>query len=258
MNQAAPWLAFEQPLNERVRTFLRLETLFAQHAHFCEDASEWGVRATLHTLLDILTLVSRSDLKGEVVKELVEQHGALTRLSSRDDVDQARLRTTLHEIDTATNALNSLTSQFAQQTLRDNEFLVSILNRASIPGGTCGFDLPMLHHWLGMPDGHARRDLQAWFADLRAYRQAIDVYLKLLRASTEAQDDFAPGGIYVYTPHATYSLVRVLVRADSGIFPEISAGRHRFSIRFMQCRDVNQRPVQTLADVPFRLQCCAL
>lgn len=252
------WLAFEQPLNERVRTFLRLETLFAQYAHHAQDDSEWGLRASLHCLLDILTLVSRSDLKGEIVKELSEQHATLTQLAAREGVDQDRLRRTLNEIDSAMNALNSLTSQFAQQTLRDNEFLVSILNRATIPGGTCGFDLPLLHHWLALPHDRARKDMHAWFADLGAFDEAIRVYLRLLRASTDAAEHRAANGIYVYSPDRIYALVRVLMPRASGIFPEISAGRHRFSIRFLHCSDVNQRPMAVEGDVTFRLQCCVL
>lgn len=251
-------IAFEQPLNERVRTFLRLETLFAQYAHHDDDASEWGLRASLHCLLDILSLVSRSDLKGEVVKELVEQHAALKKFAERDGVDQTRLKKTLQEIDEVVNALSSLSSQFAQQTLRDNEFLVSILNRASIPGGTCGFDLPMLHHWLGLPDARARRDLRAWYADLDALDRAIRMYLQLLRVSTDTVNCTAEQGMHVITPERTYSLVRVVVAADARCFPEISAGRHRFSIRFMNSSDVNQRPIPSDGDIPFQLQCCVL
>ena len=47
-------------------------------------------------------------------------------------------------------------------------------------------------------------------------------------------------------------------RGRAGVYPEISAGRHRFTVRFMNQRDVNTRPVQTGVDVPFQLQCCAL
>lgn len=252
------WLAFEQPLNERIRTFLRLETLFAQYSHHAQDNSEWGLRATLHRLLDVYSLVSRSDFKGEVVKELSDQHHQLKQLADAAGVDQSLLQRTLHEIDTVINALNALSSQFAQQQLRDNEFLVSILNRAAIPGGTCGFDLPLLHHWLALPEDRARRDLEAWFADLEPFERAITLYLQLLRSSTVAQDCTAEQGVYVYSPERAFSLVRVLVARDAPVYPEISAGRHRFSIRFMECTDVNQRPQSSEAHIHFRLQCCEL
>jgi len=254
----AAQLAFEQPLNERVRTFLRLETLFAQYNYHAGDDSEWGLRASLNCLLDILSVVSRSDLKGEIVKELGEQHAKLTHLATREGVDQSRLKSTLDEIDQVLNALNSLSSQFAQQVLRDNEFLMAILNRASIPGGTCAFDLPLLHRWLALPNGRARKDLQAWAAGLDAFDAAIALYLRLLRASTDPVRQRGESGMFVYQPERTYALVRVLLDAGSAVFPEISAGRHRFSIRFMLCSDVNQRPVAATTDIDFQLQCCVL
>ena len=83
MTDSGPTVVYEQPLNERVRTFLRLEFLFAQHHHHRADRTHWGVRATLRALLDIFTIVSRSDLKTEILKELSEQHGTLSRLQQR-------------------------------------------------------------------------------------------------------------------------------------------------------------------------------
>src|ERR1041384_579668 len=135
-------IAFEQPLNERVRTFLRLEFLFAQQKHHRNDRSAWGVRATLHALLDILTLVSRSDIKAEIIKELNDQHAALSRLKARPGVDPGRLNAVLTEINTALNGMQGLNAQFIASALRDNEFLISVLHRSTIPGGTCVFDLP--------------------------------------------------------------------------------------------------------------------
>ena len=45
---------FEQPLNERMRTFLRLDFLYNQALHHNEMASPWGSRAAMASLIDIL------------------------------------------------------------------------------------------------------------------------------------------------------------------------------------------------------------
>ena len=91
VSQAGESIAFEQPLTERVRTFLRLEFLFGQHEHHRRDHSEFGVRATLHTMLDTLVVLSRSDLKNDILKELTDQHTHLTRLAARPNIDRDRL-----------------------------------------------------------------------------------------------------------------------------------------------------------------------
>ena len=59
--------------------------------------------------------------------------------------------------------------------------------------------------------------------------------------STQPANEVAKGGMFVYTPQSEFELVRVLVNAEAGVYPEISAGRHRFTVRFMAQRDVNTR-----------------
>ena len=71
-------IIYEQPLNERIRAFLRLEFLFAQSAQHLRDDSQWGSRCTLSSLLDILSIFGRTDLKTEVLKELERHSSTLT------------------------------------------------------------------------------------------------------------------------------------------------------------------------------------
>lgn len=256
MSESAATVVFEQPLTERVRTFLRLEFLFNQHAHFRADGSEFGARVTLQSLLDILVVLSRTDLKNEILKELVDQHGALTRLASKPGVDPERLRDTLAELVSAQSALQQ-TTPFAVTALRGNDFLISVLNRSSVPGGATAFDLPTYHHWLSRPN-QVEHDLASWYGEIRPYQQAIALYLRLLRNSTQAQSAMAAGGMYVHSPSGPCSLLRVTVSTKLSVYPEISAGRHRFSVRFMHLADVHGRPHQIAEDVPFSMQCCNL
>lgn len=251
-------VAFEQPLTERVRTFLRLEHLFAQHAHHREDHTSYGARATLQALLDLLVVIGRSDLKNEILKELSDQHVHLTRLAAKPGVDQERLREVLGGITQVVSAMQQLATQFASSLLRGNDFLVSVHNRSGIPGGTCAFDLPHYHYWLSQPYELARRDLDAWFRDLRPFEQAVNLFLNLLRNSVEGEVVVARGGMYVHAPQPSCTLLRVVVPVEAGVYPEISAGKHRFTVRFMTARDVNARSHQATADVSFMMQCCGL
>ncbi|HUP90774.1 MAG TPA: cell division protein ZapD [Solimonas sp.] len=258
MSQGSESVTFEQPLSERVRTFLRLEFLFAQHRHHRADKTPFGARATLHCLLDILMVISRSDLKNEILKELSDQHGHLTRLAAKPGVDQERLKSVLAEITQAVNGMQQLATQFANSLLRGNDFLGAVLNRYSIPGGTCAFDLPQYHFWLSQPYEHLRRDLDVWYADLRPFELAINLYLKMLRNSVPATPMRAAAGICVHSPQGACVLLRVSVPVEAGVYAEISAGKHRFTVRFMEARDVNGRSHQAAGDIPFEMQCCAL
>jgi len=75
---------------------------------------------------------------------------------------------------------------------------------------------------------------------------------------TQASDHVAESGIFLHTPQSTYPLIRVLIPVAADVYPEISAGKHRISIRFMALDDVNQRNAQAQAAIPFRLQLCSL
>lgn len=251
-------VTFEQPLSERVRSFLRIEFLCGLYKHHRNDHSEIGARASVQTLLDILTVLSRSDLKNEVIKELSDQHAALTRLAARPDVDAARLQDVLTELAQALNSMQQLATQFAASLLRGNDFLIALHHRSGITGGTCGFDLPAYHHWLSQPYDLIKRDLDAWYADVKPFEKGIGLYLRLLRNSVEPKTHTARGGMFVDVPQAACALLRVTIPMESRLYPEISAGKHRFTIRFMQTGDISHRSLQSTADTTFDMQCCAL
>lgn len=258
MVQGNTSVSFEQPLTERVRTFLRLEFLFGLYKHHRADTSEAGARASLQALLEILTVLSRADLKNEVLKELSDQHAALTKLIARPGVDTTRLNEVLAELALALNGMQQLATQFAASLMRGNDFLIALFNRTGIPGGTCGFDLPAYHLWLSQPYEQMKRDLDAWYANVRPFEKAITLYLRLLRNSVEPKSHVAHGGMFVDVPQPACVLLRVTVPAEARTYPEISAGKHRFTVRFMKAGDVNSRSQQCTGDISFLMQCCAL
>ena len=79
-------LIFEQPLNERMRTFLRLDFLYNQALHHNERASPWGSRAAMASLIDILAITTRGDVRSDVLKELESHLATLNEFQSRPGV----------------------------------------------------------------------------------------------------------------------------------------------------------------------------
>lgn len=249
-------IVFEQPLSERVRTFLRLEFLFQQRRHHALDDSHTGTRAALQSLLDVLSLTTRSDLKSEVIKEIQDQQTILTRAPNLLQGMEVRLAFT--RLTDALKNVQKLPSHFAGSSLRSHEFLDAIAKRSAIPGGAAPFDLPALHRWLAEPPIRIRADLERWFAHFAPYENAIAICLDVLRHCGVDEVLVAEGGVHLHTPKAAHQLLRVKVSSDSGLYPEISAGRYRYSLRFMQQPDVDSRAQQVTQNVPFQLQCCLL
>ena len=60
-------------MSERLRTFLRLEFLYQNFSFNLEQGSEWGSRVVLGSMLDIVAILGRGDVRGDVLKELERQ-----------------------------------------------------------------------------------------------------------------------------------------------------------------------------------------
>ncbi|WP_126453540.1 cell division protein ZapD [Sulfuriflexus mobilis] len=252
-------ICYEQPLNERIRTFLRLEHLFLQARYWLDGDSIWHSRAVLDTLFDIQNVFGRADLRSELIKEL-ERHAAnLGKLINNPNVDNAALNTVLDELDVLIDRLHSINGQPGQK-LRNNDFLSSIRQRSSIAGGDCAFDLPAYHQWLQYPVAHRTANLNQWMSEFDSIRDAVFMILSLIRDSATASPHVAEAGFYQQSldTNVAYQLIRVMVPAEQVCFAEISAGKHRFTLRFMQNDALESRARQCEDDIHFHLACCVL
>lgn len=251
------FIVYEHPLNERIRTMLRLEHLFRQAAHFQFEASPWGSRVFIATLLDILDIFSRGDFKTELLKELERSTTNLRGLLEYPNVDHERLGTILRALETLVDNIHAMKSQPGQE-LKDDEFITTIRQRSSIPGGTCDFDLPAYHRWLEGSIEKRHADHKRWFATLDPIRQAIELLLKMIRNSAEPQTLTTPDGNYQrqLDNAIPYQMLRVMLQNEAPYYAEISGSKHRFSIRFM--RPGNGRAIAVGEAVQFKLSICSL
>ncbi len=253
---------YEQPLNERMRTLLRVEFLLRQYAALADQSDEWSGRGALAALLDLLDLLTRTDLRSELLKEADRIRAALAPLVSNPMVDTSRLQTVLDELAEASTKLQGRGSPL-EQFLRDHELLRAVKQRIHVPAGTCGFDLPVLHHWLQRSAAERQPQWQQWHDQLSDLRHAMELILRLVRESGVTRHEQAVGGFYQQNgtddDSAPVQLLRVLLPTEATLYPDISAGRQRFTIRFMQpVAEGADRPVQSSETVDFLLSRCAL
>ena len=249
---------YEQPLNERMRSFLRLEHLFKQAAYTLRGYSIWDSRSTLTSITSILDLLSRNDLKTELLKELERQEKTLSALADLPGVDKEQLSNILKQIQTSQQNILNFDGQLGQN-IRDHEILNSLRQRSSIVGGTCDFDIPYLHYWLQQPPEYRIEKLEYWLEMLELISHPISLILDITRESSTPLNTIAEAGFYQQNidSNQPVQLIRVGLPQNSECFPEISAGKQRFSIRFMLPQDEN-RPIQSSDDINFQLICCAL
>jgi cell division protein ZapD len=250
-------LVFEQPLNERMRTFLRLDFLYNQALYHNEKASQWGSRAAVGSLIDILAITTRSDVRSEVLKEIERHLAQLTEFENKSGVDGSRLRALINNLSRLRSALSAAGGTFVQP-LRDSEFLAAIKHRSAIPGGTCEFDLPDYFFWLNQDAGSRTQAFNEWLALLRPLCDAVAEVLWLTRQNGRSRKEVAAGGTFAinFDRDTPLQLLRICVPADSGIYPEISGSHHRCSVRFLRWNGLASRPSQAEGDIPFQLITC--
>lgn len=251
-------IIYEQPLNERMRTYLRLEHLFRQAAYTLRGFSVWDSRATVNAIINILEIVSRGELKAETLKELDRLYGALSRLQDMPGVDREQLGSILSQLSTTQGELHALQGQPGQR-LRDNELLGSLRQRSTITAGDCSFDLPGYHFWLQQDPEIRIANLEEWYEDLNTIHKPISLILGILREASDATDISAEKGFYQQSldSQSPVQMLRVTLDGNANCYPEISGGKHRFSIRFVR-PDSRGHPVQADETVDFRLTCCTL
>lgn len=252
-------ITYEQPLNERVRTFLRLEFLFDIVKQRSQNQSESDSRVMISTMLDIIDLLSRSDLKSELIKELEKHASSLNCLRENPNVDQQRLNRILSDINQQLIQLHDPAFQPGAM-IKNNDLITSVKQRSTIPGGSCSFDLPGFHYWLNNSDINRKELLEELYTDLTVIGQSVDLSLHMLRSSANPSRETAESGFFQKPIESELpcQLIRVVLSKTCQYYPEISGGKHRFTIRFMQQEDSYERPTQLTENVEFELHCCSL
>jgi cell division protein ZapD len=249
---------FEQPLNERLRTFLRLDFLYSQSLYHNDKASSWGSRAAMASLLDMLAIATRGDVRSDVLKELERHLAKLHEYQNHPGIDAVRLRALMSNLLRLRADLSAAGVAWLQP-LRDSEFLAAIKHRSAIPGGTCEFDLPDYYFWLNQSDAVRMATFVRWQGLLRPLCDAIAELLWLTRQNGRSSAELARGGVFNvnFDRETPYQLLRVTLPPGTALYPEISGSHYRCSMRFLEWSDIDSRPKQTDVDVPFTLTCCA-
>jgi cell division protein ZapD len=249
-------ILYEYPLNERIRTYLRLEHLFLRLTELVARDSALDHHHALTTLFEIMDVGARADLKSDVLKDLDKQKHTLGAYRGNPAIAESVLDQVIGQLDNGFQALSSQPGK-AGQSLTENDWLMSIRSRVGIAGGTCEFDLPAYYAWQHRTTAQRRHDLGLWTGTLTPLADSIHLLLKLLRDSGSPQKVVAVGGQFQQNlPQVrTFQLLRLALESALELIPEISGNRLMVSIRLMR-HGADDRLHANSDDTAFELALC--
>lgn len=251
-------IRYEYPLNERVRTLLRLEDLFGRLYWLVEGEHPYSHHAALVTLFEIADVTARGDLKTDLLQELERQRSALSALRGNPDVEQARLDGVLQEIDQAHAGIHRLAGRIGQH-MKEDEWLTAVRQRAIIPGGLCEFDLPAYHRWQHEPADSRRVNLHQWLEPMLPVRSGLDIVLRLMRESCRPGMQQSINGVYqqmLESGSRPAQMIRIGLEEEFRCVPEISANKYMLNIRFVRIQPGESKVC--VDSIPFELTFCTL
>ena len=249
-------ISYDFPLNERVRTMLRLEDLFQRITRFISSSESADHHAALSVLFEILEVASRADLKSEILQELERQKKILNALHNNPQISEEALDAVLGELENNSTQLLEMNGKIGQH-LRDDEWLMGIKQRACIPGGVCEFDLPSYHYWQHQSALTRRANLDAWITPFLPLQNGIAILLKLLRESGKLHHFVAHQGTFQQMQGGRVAqLLRITLDQTLPCIPEVSANKYALNIRFVAANFTAKTSLYE-HDVEFDLTFCS-
>ena len=252
-----PVILYEYPLNERIRTYLRLGHLFGRLEQLTLRDGALDHHFALTTLFEVLEATSRADLKSDVLRDIEKQKKNIASWRGNPAISESTLDAVLAQLQESFDHLSGQRVKPGSDVLA-HEWLMSVRSRNAIPGGTCEFDVPVYHAWQQGSAEQRRADLQQWTASLAPLAHAVNLLLRLLRDSGQPQKVIATGGHFqqMLPQGSAFQLLRLSTDEASGLVPEISANRMMVAIRLLRPQPDGSL-VQVHEDATLELALCA-
>ncbi|TNF91664.1 MAG: cell division protein ZapD [Gammaproteobacteria bacterium] len=245
---------YEFPLNEFIRTSLKIDYLHRFLDTQCENPGEPEMRNLVSRTLELYTLIARPELKNEMIKEVEKRLKRLDNLRHIKSINHAVLRQTTARMSTAIQELRSVNASSFSAPLP--HLIDSVKQRLSIPGGQFDFDLPAYKYWLTADKKRFQNEIREVISSLRPITHSAALLIELLRGSATAQTLIAENGLYQISENRNCDMLIIGLNDKLNLFPEISGGKHRVYLRFLEFNDIYNKPQQSMNTIEFELTCC--
>tara|TARA_B100001564_G_scaffold251916_1_gene214105 strand:- start:871 stop:1644 length:774 start_codon:yes stop_codon:yes gene_type:complete len=246
---------YEEPVQEKVRKFLKIEYLFDRIFYFKNKEDRKDNYNALLALSQLYEILARSDIKSELIREIELHNTYFNKIKkvAEAHADQSKLNSVLEKQDLLLKLIYNVESNYLDYIDDDTLCKTIIKNCFST------LQPSSIEFWLTRDIVLRETQIDLWLEPLLFIKKSVDFILEIIRKSAIFNDKLAEKGFYIekLDPKKNILLVRVTLTSDLYYYPQISVGKQRLNIMFMSKDDKNNL-IRYKDDVPFILTTCIL
>ncbi|MEL0257884.1 MAG: cell division protein ZapD [Gammaproteobacteria bacterium] len=240
---------YEQPVDERIRKFLRFENIYMKINNHKDIDSKYDAYSVLLNISELFINLTRSEIKRDLISEIETHKVRYQEYIKFDGADKIKLNSIMEKQNAILKTLHDLEANYLNVLKRD-ELLQTIIKHINT---SCAD----LEYWLSRDHDFRKNQINLWLELIKPIENSIFFCLDLLRKSTEILEITAKDGMYLFKmdTEKKIRLLRVTMKTDNYFFPKISVGPQRATIAFMTIDD-NNKIIRLNQDINFVLDIC--
>ena len=240
---------YEQPVDERIRKFLRFENIYMKINNHKDIDSKYDAYSVLLNISELFINLTRSEIKRDLISEIETHKVRYQEYIKFDGADKIKLNSIMEKQNAILKTLHDLEANYLNVLKRD-ELLQTIIKHINT---SCAD----LEYWLSRDHDFRKNQINLWLELIKPIENSIFFCLDLLRKSTETLEITAKDGMYLFKmdTEKKIRLLRVTMKTDNYFFPKISVGPQRATIAFMTIDD-NNKIIRLNQDINFVLDLC--
>jgi len=244
---------YEEPVQEKIRKFIKIEFLLNKIYYFKGKDDKGENYVALLALCELYEILSRSDIKSELIREIETQNTYLQKVKKIPQADNNKLNSVLEKQDQLLKLIYSIEVNYLDHLERDI-FFKTILKNSFTQLQPASVDF-----WLSRDILNRETQINLWLEPLIFIKRSIDFILEVIRKSGRFEDRMAEKGFFTEKQDSSKNvlLIRVTLTSDLYYYPQISVGKQRLTIIFMTKDDKNNL-VPYQEDLNFILTTCSL
>ena len=240
---------YEEPVDERIRKFLKLENYFLKIKYHKELDTSYDSFAAIYNLIMIYKTLSRVEVKSELIREIDFQKQKYNEYIKIDSSDKIKLSSIMEKQNVILNDLYNLKANYLTKLNNDEFFQFCTKHYESLN--------TEMDYWLTRDHAIRLNQINLWLEIIKPIESSVYFCLDILRKSSETNEICADNGFHLIklNPEKKTRLLRITMQSDNYYFPHIRLGPQRATISFTLLNE-NNKYVRIKENIIFVLDLC--